>query len=213
MMHNRDNCWPRLESVIKWSNMTTNHFARHIGLSRGENLYQIKRGNNGISRRLAEMIVSTFPEINLIWLLTGNGYMFNEEDGLSSQTNYYAVDGEVDIRQIEILEPTLKLMLPHSIDADFAVDYRGGAMSPTIPTNSTVMLKRVTPETIIPGGEYLVVTQNIVTLRIVRHHNPINPDGVLRLVAYQSTQYDDIFIETKQIEQLYRVVAKLIINN
>ena len=28
--------------------MTANAFARHLGLPRGENLYQIKRGNNGI---------------------------------------------------------------------------------------------------------------------------------------------------------------------
>ncbi len=193
--------------------MSTNHFARHIGLMRGENLYQIKRGNNGISRRLAEMIVSTFPEVNLIWLLTGSGEMLKERDEKSSQIDYYGVDVECDIRQIEILECTSKLMLPRSIDADFAVDYRGGAMNPSIPTNSVVLLKRVTPEMIIPGMEYLVVTHSIVALRSIRHLNSESPNGVLRLTAHQSRQYDDIFIETQQIEQLYRVVAKLIINN
>ncbi len=49
MMKEKQNNWQRMESVIQWANMTTNYFARHIGLSRGENLYQIKRGNNGIS--------------------------------------------------------------------------------------------------------------------------------------------------------------------
>ena len=29
--------------------MTVNYFALYIGLPRGENLYQIKKGNNGIS--------------------------------------------------------------------------------------------------------------------------------------------------------------------
>lgn len=37
--------------------MTVNYFARYIGLTRGENLYRIKRGDNGISRDLADRIV------------------------------------------------------------------------------------------------------------------------------------------------------------
>ncbi|MFI3289466.1 MAG: hypothetical protein SNH55_04840 [Rikenellaceae bacterium] len=213
MTHNREDCWPRLESVIKWSNMSTNHFARHIGLMRGENLYQIKRGNNGISRRLAEMIVSTFPEINMIWLLTGVGEMVKERDGVNTQIDYYGVDVEHDIRRVEILEATSRLMLPKGIDAEFAIDYRGGAMNPSIPTNSVVILKRVSPEMIIPGTEYLVVTSNIVALRSVRQFNAKSPNGVLRLIAHQSRIYDDILIEEGEIEQLYRVVAKLIINN
>ena len=41
----------RIESIIRWANMTTNYFARYIGAApRRKNLYQIKRGNNGISR-------------------------------------------------------------------------------------------------------------------------------------------------------------------
>ena len=37
-------CWERIAAVIKMAQMTTNGFARHIGLARGENLYQIKPG-------------------------------------------------------------------------------------------------------------------------------------------------------------------------
>ena len=75
-MHENQNNWQRIESVVKWANMTTNYFARYIGLSRGENLYQIKRGHNGISRKLGERIVQHFPQIDLLWLLTGRGQMF-----------------------------------------------------------------------------------------------------------------------------------------
>lgn len=56
-MTNIESNWSRLESVIKWANMTVNYFARYIGLTRGENLYRIKRGDNGISRDLADRIV------------------------------------------------------------------------------------------------------------------------------------------------------------
>ena len=56
--------------------MSTNYFARYIGLPRGENLYQIKRGNNGISRDVANRIVAKFPQIANLWVSTGEGQMF-----------------------------------------------------------------------------------------------------------------------------------------
>lgn len=72
MRQKMDN-WQRIDSVIRWANMTINYFALYIGLPRGENLYQIKKGNNGISRNLADKIVTKFPEVSLAWLLTGEG--------------------------------------------------------------------------------------------------------------------------------------------
>lgn len=73
----KPDCWERIEAVVKMAHMTTNGFARHIGLARGENLYQIKRGNNGVSFDVAERIVAKFPEVSKLWLLTGDGQMIN----------------------------------------------------------------------------------------------------------------------------------------
>lgn len=72
-------CWERIETIIKRSEMTANAFARHIGLPRGENLYQIKKGNNGVSLNLADRIAAKFPEVSKLWLLTGDGPMLNEK--------------------------------------------------------------------------------------------------------------------------------------
>ena len=78
---NRDSdLWPRIEMVVRWSCMSVNAFARHIGLPRGENLYQIKRGNNGLSIHVADMICEKFPEIDELWLLTGKNNMFLSMD-------------------------------------------------------------------------------------------------------------------------------------
>ena len=63
-MREKQNNWQRIEAVIKWANMSTNYFALYIGLARGENLYQIKRGNNGISLDVADRIVSKFPQVD-----------------------------------------------------------------------------------------------------------------------------------------------------
>ena len=72
----KNDCWNRINKIIARSGMNTNAFAQHIGLPRGENLYQIKRGNNGISRDVADRICKAFPEVNKLWLLTGEGAAF-----------------------------------------------------------------------------------------------------------------------------------------
>lgn len=71
--------WQRIEMVIQQSKLTVNAFARHIGLPRGENLYQIKKGNNGISLDVAKRIVSKFPQVDKLWLLTGDGQMLRDD--------------------------------------------------------------------------------------------------------------------------------------
>ena len=124
MQEKKDN-WQRIESVIRWANMTTNYFARYIGLPRGENLYQIKRGNNGISRDVAERIVAKFPEIDLLWLLTGNGQMFSGGRQLGTQIPFYRADAELQIMQTGKLRPECDLVIPMLADCDLAMLYTG----------------------------------------------------------------------------------------
>lgn len=72
-----NNHWERIAAVIAYSQMTVNAFARHIGLDNGEALYGIKQGVNDISDDMARRIADKFPEIDIHWLLCGEGGMFN----------------------------------------------------------------------------------------------------------------------------------------
>ena len=68
--------WQRIEAVIEHYGFTSvSAFARHLGLPRAENLYQIKKGNNVISRRLADTINASLPEVSKGWLLFGENNM------------------------------------------------------------------------------------------------------------------------------------------
>lgn len=64
----------RLSIVLKTANtdavpMSINYFARLLGLSRGEYLYVILRGEEVISLDLAIRIHAIFPEFNIEWLI------------------------------------------------------------------------------------------------------------------------------------------------
>lgn len=159
--------WQRIDSVIRWANMTINYFALYIGLPRGENLYQIKKGNNGISRNLADKIVTKFPEVSLAWLLTGEGQMFVDEKLCGVQIPFYQADVESYITRIDELTSDREMVIPQLTGCDLAMLYNGKAMGYSIPSGSIVFLKKMTPEEIIPGLEYVIVCQKIITLRIV----------------------------------------------
>ena len=158
-MREKQNNWQRIEAVIKWANMSTNYFARYIGLARGENLYQIKRGNNGISLDVADRIVSKFPQIDKLWLLTGEGQMFADERLRGSQIPFYDVDVEQGIGILDRLEPSSNLIVPPAGDCDLAMSYAGRAMGACLPPGTVVLLKAVDRDAIIPGEEYVIVSQ------------------------------------------------------
>lgn len=209
-MREKQNNWQRIESVISWANMTTNYFARYIGLPRGENLYQIKRGNNGISRDVAQRIVDRFPEIDLLWLLTGEGQMFADACLRGSQIPLYRADVEHDLLQREGSEPDEELVVPSLADCDLAMIYSGEAMAARIPAGTVVFLKKADVDEIIPGGEYVIVYGKIVTLRFVRAAD--DPEH-WRLVACDRALFDDILVRKDAVEAVYKVRGKLILTN
>lgn len=72
MAKQNNECWERIEKVLKLAGMSTNYFAKYIGLARGENLYQIKRGKNRISLDVAQKIHEKFPKFSIPWLMFGD---------------------------------------------------------------------------------------------------------------------------------------------
>lgn len=204
--------WQRLSAVIRWANMSANYFALHIGLARGENLYQIKRGNNGISLNLADRIVHHFPEVNKLWLLTGEGEMLKNPNPVATMADvpFYRLDAEESIREVENLEPESMLYLPLGERYDLAMLYMGRAMGRIVPTGCIIFLRRIKLEALIPGKEYLVVLPNKVALRTVRRTSEREE---LRLVAGDKKNYDEMTCRCDEVEAIYLVGAKLTLNN
>lgn len=200
--------WQRLEAVIAWSGLTINSFAMRIGLSRGENLYQIKRGNHGISLALADRIIRHFPEIDKLWLLTGDGEMLSLGGRLGGVIPYYNCDLEGAIRAIGQLTTHQSMCVPQLPDCEFAINYMGAEMGERTPTGTVVLLKKIDTTAIIPGREYVIITKKIVTLRIVRAGADAES---LRLVAADRTNFDDVEVPMNEVEAVYAVQGKLVV--
>lgn len=195
----------RLESVIRWANMTTNYFGRYIGLNRSESLYQIKSGKNGISHSLARRIVDHFPELSLGWLLTGEGDMFGRE-----RTGHTIPLYEMESLRVpnwEQNEPECHLMMPPVEPCDVAVRSSGEGMSGEVMVGSILFLKKIGVDAIISGGLYVIVCANYVILRRVRLLEGA-AERQLRLDA-ADPNFDAMTVGERQIEALYRVVASM----
>lgn len=189
--------------------MSTNYFARYIGLPRGENLYQIKRGNNGISRDVANRIVEKFPQISKLWILTGEGQMFASSELCGAQIPYYNIAVEQGVLMLERLVPTWNLVIPGLPACDFAMRYDGREMGAAVPSGTIVLLTKTESAMVIPGAEYVIVGRKIVTLRQVW---PDAEAKTWRLVAGDKLNFGDIVLDDNEIVSLYKVVGKLILN-
>src|SRR5574344_1210068 len=163
--------WHRLERVIRWTGFSVNAFGLNIGLKRSENLYQIKRGNNGISKDLVDMIATKYPTISKGWLMTGEGTMFidpPQQDKPPVGIPYYGMDAAVVAEANPKPEPQSRLVLPMFKDCDLAAINIGTAMTPEIPAGGIVLLRKWDKEKVVPGGTYLILSTYFEGIRTVR---------------------------------------------
>lgn len=206
-MTNNMDCWKRLEAVIKWADMSTNFFARHIGLTRPDLLYNIKSGKGGISSNLARRIVAKFPEVSIGWLISGEGEM------LGVPSNDFRIpfyEGNVTggmLTEMDQHEPSQYIYLPLVEGCDCAFRSYDDAMAADIMPGSIVFLKKTEMNAIIPGGIYVIVSSNFILLRRVRIIEDDERSRVLVLEGSDGGAYGTIKVTQDQVKQIFRVVG------
>lgn len=67
----------RITEVKNFSGLSFNKLAKEIGLKSVQTLYDIRDGKHGISKDVAEKIQAKYLNINIAWLLAGEGEMLN----------------------------------------------------------------------------------------------------------------------------------------
>lgn len=198
------NNWQRIEQVIKWSGTASvSAFAREIGLNRAENLYQIKRGNNGISRDLADNIAAKYPQISKAWLLTGEGEMLPGKTATERyDIPFYKMDVTSLPEPMEQVEPAYYISFPMFRGADYAAFTFADAMEPEIPKGAIVLLQQVEEGNFTPGAIYYVKSTRFNGIRYVRKGTG---EGKLRLVPKNSADYDEMIIDVSEVKAMFRI--------
>lgn len=71
----------RIAQIIEYKSLTPSRFADIIGIQRSR-ISHIMSGRNNASIDVVTRIIEKFPEIDLKWLMTGEGQMSSSENGL-----------------------------------------------------------------------------------------------------------------------------------
>ena len=179
----------RLVMVMNHYNMNANAFSRFIGLRVVQTLYDIIKDRHGISKDLAGKITSKCLDINISWLLTGEGEMLKpgakvqSSVGIVSEKNTQyckssahtvplfplsAYGGKISEFAMEVNRYDCEMIISPIKGAELAVTVTGDSMADEYPNGSIVLVKKIDERAFIePGKVYVVDTVNGVVIKIV----------------------------------------------
>lgn len=209
-MTNKYNNWERIVMLLSWLNMTVNSFSRQLGISRAESIYQIKRGNYGISNDMATRIITHYPQVDRTWLLSGVGSMLTGEKVAKKRRIPYYI-GYAESNNFAKSRKTRcdSIVLPYEHDIEKVVRSMSPAMCDGLTVANDLFIRQVPIEEVIQGNEYVLELKNKeVIWRKVRF---VAGNDNWRLVANNRNEYEDIIINKCQVVRAWRVVARMAI--
>lgn len=76
-----------LDNLLSYLQMNASQLSDELGYKSKSSLYQIKNEGKEISPQMARRICQKYPEINFMYLATGEGELINATNDLSTQLN------------------------------------------------------------------------------------------------------------------------------
>ena len=73
----------KIEKILNYFGLSAKKFSEKIGLESPNPIYYVQRNRNNLSKELAKKICITYSELNLNWLLTGEGEMLKDNTNSS----------------------------------------------------------------------------------------------------------------------------------
>lgn len=196
----------RLLEFIKYLNISQGRFEKQVGLSNG----YINNLSKDIGSEKLQRILGTYPELNLDWLLTGEGEMLKASSGTPDEASPgrkgipFYVDLPVSAGRLDTIiqdaEPSGWLDIP-GVRALALFPVVGCSMKPEINPGDVI---GVTPldtwEHIDPDKAYLIITHDD---RMIKHLAPDDSDADSLWCI--SPNYPKFKIQKSDIHYIYRV--------
>lgn len=222
----------RLKEYIKYSGITTTEFERTIGASNG----YVTSISKGIGAKFSREISKRYPDLNLDWLLSGEGDMLLRSDGISG------IEIDDDDRFAEAKKQGLTIIPEYSeafrggptghvissdkmgqlwgipgIRADFIAEVEGDSMTPGYPPGTKLAFRELhfdpeAPTLGIPFGEVFgIITEPyegefVTYIKRLRRHKD---KGLWVAHSDNTDKYDDFDIAVSQVRHLFVVVASI----
>lgn len=154
----------KIEKIRQFTGLQWKELAAKIGLASGQTFTDIRNGRHGISMKLANRIIDAFPEIRREWLIFGSGPMTHKDvAGMTALLNSAEdlgttmTDDKCSSESINVGSCFPKAEIAVRNTSDSMVEY---------PVGCILVMKRVMDmKLLIPGNNYLIVTDEFVTVK------------------------------------------------
>ena len=100
----------RIMQLISALNMSARQFDMSIGTANGY-ILRMQKNNASVGSDVIERIVKEYPQINLVWLITGKGEMFVEDNTKTKVRSIAEIEDFIDNKLKSQLSEEKKLFL------------------------------------------------------------------------------------------------------
>lgn len=207
-----------LNELTSYLQISLAELASKVGYERPQAFYDVMSGKTQkISATMIDRIISVYPEISHVWLLTGDGEMLKDsvneiEKDRSMMTPLLPISaqgGSLNDFVVSVCDVDCEKIYSPIIGADFAMTVSGDSMSPEYPSGSKILIKKINESAFIDWGRcYVLDTCNGTVIKELR---PSPKDGCVKCVSLNKDQdkFAPYEIELSDVNGVYRVLMLL----
>lgn len=213
----------RVYSFIREMGITVRQFEQNVGLSNGA----VSKMGNSTRRSILDKIFAAYPQINEVWLLTGEGNMLKSkqtDNATTTTSEVYSGKDEVPEQFVSYLVPMAAMggslvgfesegvrrencerVISPIANADWVVPVCGDSMEPEYPNGSRVYVQQIYPDDFIAWGNVFVLdTTNGIIIKVVKESE--KKDCVRCESLNPSGRYTPFDVPMRSIRAMYRVM-------
>ena len=197
----------RLEQFITTIGHSTREFERAIGVSNGT----VRHITGTISANLKEKISASFPQLNMDWILSGDGEMMKEDYRKKDSLPLVPLDAVAGFNGIDEAGVRLADCPQYSIPdfreakADFLIKVNGSSMYPNYVAGDILACRKIEEATFIQWGKVYVIDSQQGAM--VKRLFEIEGDGECLLCKSDNANYPPFKLPKAEIRSLSIVIG------
>lgn len=163
-----------------------NKFETLIGVSEGYLTKTLQKKNSSIGSDVIDRIVQKFPDLNLDWLVTGNGDMFKTDLPQGKYIALYDVEAAAGYESFDVMISKEKVVgefvIPTFKSADWMIYVRGTSMYPKYSSGDIIACKEIKESRFIQWNKVYVVATREQGL-LVKRLMPSDDENCIKAVS------------------------------
>lgn len=216
----------RFDKYMKLKDLNDNKVTLKLSLSVGT-LGKSRKEGRDLSDRVIEQILNNYPDLDKVWLLTGEGDPIRKSDNnvgeLEDSRGFYKTRGVPYYEDLDVTASVITSFHDYKEEATFIINYKhfndcdaylpvvGDSMHPKYPAGEIVAVKQIRNlDTLLWGETYLVITNdNANNLRTIKDVHYCSDETKVILRAANPDFAGDTRINKEDILSMYIVKGRI----